>query len=88
MTRNLLLTLSILLLAGAAAVPFIVNAGEARAEIVLAEDAPRQTRPAQGVASDHREEASATLKPFLVLFFLSYHARRSRSLSVSVPVDF
>jgi tetratricopeptide (TPR) repeat protein len=44
MTRNLLLTLSILLPVSAGAAPFIVEDGEARAEIVLAEDAPRSTR--------------------------------------------
>ena len=44
MTRNLLLTLSILLPASAGSTPFIVNDGEARAEIVVSENATRSTR--------------------------------------------
>ena len=44
MTKNLILTLALVLPAIVDANPFIVKGGEARAEIVLAEDAPRSTR--------------------------------------------
>ena len=44
MTRNLILALSLLLPTIAEAKPFIVKDGEAHAEIVLSDDAPRSTR--------------------------------------------